>query len=439
MTEEALLKKVDRLVRRVDLLEAMIEDRAREIYVANEKARRFTEFLSEIYRTLPSALFVFDTEGVIEVANAAAASLLGYSEAALIGMPLTRVFDPSDPISTSEIKARTQGGGIWRAEKTCITKAGKHAAVLFSATLLDQDGTPKFVGVALDIQEQKVLEIGLRQAQKLESVGRLASGVAHEINTPVQFISDSIHFVRDAVKDGIGAVTALQKVRALVLEGAPAIEAAERAAEAEDDADFSYLIENIPKALERALDGLDRVATIVRSMKDFAHPDQKDMIAVDLNRGIESTLVIARNEYKYVADLDVELGPIPHVLCHAGDINQAILNIVVNAAHAIEEKEAGTGRRGRIGVRTRVEGAHVCVAISDTGPGIPDALRDRIFDPFFTTKAVGKGTGQGLSIARAVLERHGGELAFETLAGEGTTFFLRIPIAGAETRKEAVA
>jgi signal transduction histidine kinase len=283
------------------------------------------------------------------------------------------------------------------------------------------------------------MEAELRQAQKLESVGRLAAGVAHEINTPVQFVSDSIHFLKDASADLFAVVEKLKEVQRSVLEGNPSREAAEAAAEAEDDVDLSYLAENVPKGFERALEGLTRVATIVRSMKEFAHPDTKEMSAVDLNRAIESTLTIARNEYKYVAEVETSFAELPHVLCHAGDLNQAILNIVVNAAHAIGDVVGGSEAKGRIGVSTRRDDQDVVISISDTGRGIPSEISDRIFDPFFTTKPVGKGTGQGLAIARSVIvEKHGGQLTFETAPGQGTTFFLRLPIEG-RTGKGAAA
>jgi signal transduction histidine kinase len=195
--------------------------------------------------------------------------------------------------------------------------------------------------------------------------------------------------------------------------------------------DLPYLIENMPGAFERSLEGLDRVATIVRSMKEFAHPDAKQMVAVDLNRAIESTLTMARNEYKYIADVETDFGELPTILCHAGEVNQAILNIVVNAAHAIGDVVKGTDRRGRISLRTRREAEGVRVDIEDTGGGIPEAIRERIFDPFFTTKEVGKGTGQGLAIARSVVvDKHGGELSCRSEVGKGTTFSILLPVEG---------
>jgi signal transduction histidine kinase len=185
----------------------------------------------------------------------------------------------------------------------------------------------------------------------------------------------------------------------------------------------------MPPALERMADGLARIAEIVRSMKEFSHADKREMSQVDLNRAIKSTLVIARTEYRYVADVETVFAPLPPVTCHGGQINQVVLNLVVNAAHAIGDVLKKTGQRGKITVTTRIDGDHVVIAIEDTGGGIPEAVRARIFDPFFTTKEVGRGTGQGLAIARsAVVKDHGGTLDFESDTGKGTTFYVRLPI-----------
>jgi signal transduction histidine kinase/HAMP domain-containing protein len=277
------------------------------------------------------------------------------------------------------------------------------------------------------------MEAELRQSQKLESVGRLAAGIAHEINTPLQYVTDSCTFLAEAVADMETLVVTYREVLAgSVVELVPAAEAVlATIAEAEGAADVDYLLEQMPKAVARSLDGLQRVTTIVRAMKEFAHPDQKEMTAVDLNRAIASTLTIARNEYKYVAEVQTTFGALPAVTCHAGEVNQAILNIVVNAAHAIGDVVKGTDRKGTITVRTWAEGQAAVISIADTGGGIPEAIRDRIYDPFFTTKEVGKGTGQGLWISRSVIcDKHGGELTFESEPGRGTTFLIRLPIDG---------
>jgi len=291
----------------------------------------------------------------------------------------------------------------------------------------------------------------LMQAQKLEAVGRLAAGIAHEINTPIQFVNDSVRFVQDAFGDLLGLVGRYHQLRDSAASGTIDPGSLAELAAAEEAADLEYVLENIPKALERSVEGLGRVATLVRSMKEFAHPERKQKAPADVNKALSTTLTIARNEYKYVADVETDFGELPPVLCLVGELNQAFLNIIVNAAHAIEAATRGTeeagsargqgegaaraidGPRGVIRVETRRQGDSVRIAISDTGTGIPEEIRGRVFDPFFTTKEVGKGTGQGLAIARnVVVDKHGGELAFETEAGRGTTFVIRLPVGGTQ-------
>ncbi|HZT02953.1 MAG TPA: ATP-binding protein [Steroidobacteraceae bacterium] len=301
-------------------------------------------------------------------------------------------------------------------------------------------------GFSIDVTAQKKLELELHQAQRLESVGRLAAGIAHEINTPVQFISDNCHFL----KDGLGEVrTVLERyreaLRAVAAGSMSGGEALERSLVEEQACDLGFLCENMPIAVERSLEGLERVAKIVRSMKEFSHPNQDAPSSADLNAAILSTLTIARNEYKYVAEVETRLGDIPAVICYAGELNQAFLNIIVNAAHAVNETVAGTDRKGLITVSTAVDGGEVVISVADTGPGIPQEIQDKIFDPFFTTKEVGRGSGQGLAIARAVIvERHGGSLTFATEPGKGTVFVIRLPAApagesAADAREQGLA
>ncbi|HEY4178988.1 MAG TPA: ATP-binding protein [Kofleriaceae bacterium] len=295
--------------------------------------------------------------------------------------------------------------------------------------------------IALDVTRQRQLETDLQHAQKLESVGRLAAGVAHEINTPIQFIGDSVVFMASAITDVVDVLEKQGEVvkRALALNPDDAL--ANAAVAAANAADLEYIVAEAPKAGERARDGVDRVSTIVRSMKVFAHPDSAEMEPVDLNHALTTTLTIARNEYRYIADLDVNLGELPPVTCFVGEVNQAILNIIVNASHAIADAHQVSGNRGKITVTTTAGDDWAEISIRDTGGGIPDHVRDRVFDPFFTTKDVGKGTGQGLSIARSIIvDRHHGSLRFETERGNGTTFFLRLPLdASARARMQQEA
>ncbi|MFO0746957.1 MAG: ATP-binding protein [Myxococcota bacterium] len=282
-----------------------------------------------------------------------------------------------------------------------------------------------------ELQARAVMEIELRQAQKLEAMGRLAAGVAHEINTPIQFVNDSLEFVRASINDLGGLIPKWQALAVATVGGSAAVADANATIERADEIEVDYLLEQLPKAMDRMTDGIGRVATIVRSLKDFAHPDTQAMSPVDMNHAVETTLTIARNEYKYLADAETDFGALPPVTCHPGDINQVILNLVVNAAHAIGDKVGDSGDRGLITIRTRAEADHVSIMVSDTGGGIPDHVREHIFEPFFTTKEPGRGTGQGLALAhRVVVEKHGGSISFDSEVGVGTTFNIRLPIDG---------
>lgn len=283
------------------------------------------------------------------------------------------------------------------------------------------------------------MESELRQAQRLEAIGRLAAGIAHEINTPVQFVGDSLTFVRDALSELTALLAHDQAVIARLISGEPASALVTAAAAAAAEVDLPYLQTQLPLAIDRSMEGLDRVATIVRSLRTYAYPDRPEMASCDLNQAISSTLTIARNEYKYVADLETDLGELPLVTCHVGDVNQVVMNLVVNAAHAIADVVGSSGSKGKLTVKTRRDGHDVVVAVSDTGGGIPSNIREHIFEPFFTTKTLGKGTGQGLAIARAmIVEKHRGTLTFETGAS-GTTFTIRIPIKGTTMVRAAAA
>jgi len=294
----------------------------------------------------------------------------------------------------------------------------------------DESGTLRnYVAVKRDVTQERALERQLRQSQKLEAVGQLAAGIAHEINTPLQYAGDSARYLSNCIG---GVMHAIGAYEALVTELQAQPELADRLAElaqVREDADLEFAVAQIPLAVQRIEDAIVRVSVIVRAMKEFAHPGVHDVTAADLNHMLETTLTVARNEYKGVADVETHFGMLPPVPCHVSELNQAFLNIVVNAGHAIAERASRNGGRGTIRVSTRAEGDFVVVEFEDDGCGIPESIKSRVFDPFFTTKAVGKGTGQGMSIARSiVMERHGGALTLRSEEGRGTTFTVRLPV-----------
>jgi signal transduction histidine kinase len=280
----------------------------------------------------------------------------------------------------------------------------------------------------LETAARERLEKELQLAQKLEGIGQLAAGVAHEINTPMQYVGDNINFLTRAF-DKLGEHMT-ETMAALAADGATSVaEARERLATSRSRLKLPFLLDNVPKALRDSKAGIEHVSNIVRAMKSFAHVDDQEKTTGDINQAIRDTLTVAQNEYKSVAAVDTDLGELPAVVCYPGRLNQVLLNLIVNAAHAVADAKRESG--GKIRVSSRARDGVVAVTISDNGIGIPVPIQRRIFDPFFTTKAVGKGTGQGLSLARSiVVDAHGGTLSFESEPGEGTAFTIRLPIDG---------
>jgi len=298
-------------------------------------------------------------------------------------------------------------------------------------TRMERGGQQFLQSTVRDMSKQKQLELELGHARKLEAVGQLAAGIAHEINTPAQYVGDGVHFLKEAFEGYQRLVSQYRRaVEVLATAGGQDALVSEIRA-IEEDIDIAYLDANVPGSFESCQDGISRITTIVRAMKEFAHPDQTEMAPADLNQALQTTLAVAKNEYKYVADVATEFGDLPPVLCHVGDLNQVFLNLIVNAAHAIGDVVGQGGGKGTIRITACREGDLARIDIADTGSGIPEAIRSRIFDPFFTTKEVGKGSGQGLAIARSiVVTKHHGSLTFESELGKGTTFTIRLPIAG---------
>jgi len=287
--------------------------------------------------------------------------------------------------------------------------------------------------IGADITQRKLLEEQLAQAQKMEAIGHLAAGIAHEISTPAQFVGDNTHFLREAFTDLRQILGCFQTLAEAVRNDTPVTEPLHAIDTAVNDLDLDYLEGEVPLAIDHILDGVGRISKIVRSMKFFAHPGDVAKAPLDLNEAIESTIIISRNEWKYVAEVETDFDKaMPPVPGQRGEINQVILNLITNAAHAIAEMHGNSPTaKGRIRIATRYQDGWAEIRIQDTGAGIPEAIRHQVFDLFFTTKEEGIGSGQGLAIAHSVIvEKHGGGLTFESAPGEGTTFFIRLPVKG---------
>jgi signal transduction histidine kinase/HAMP domain-containing protein len=416
-------------------LERLVSERTRTL----EQSREMFRLIAESAKAIPFTLDL--TRGYFPYIGAQAIMDAGMPDEQSNEFGALEMVVPRD--SNRELRQRLDecGAGSFEFEGTMLSPNGLRTEMRWTGTCEVTPNARYLRGLMQNITELRRLERDLAAAQKLESIGRLAAGVAHEINTPVQFVSDSVQFVRTSLTEIATVIQSYRGLRQAVQSGNEVAAAAAGVAAAETSADFDYIVENAPLALDSAIEGLGRIAAIVRSMKEFAHPDQAKKTSADLNHAIQSTLVIAHNEYKYVAEIETDFGDLPPVQCYLGEINQVVLNLLVNAAQAIGDVVKDTAKLGKLTVRTRLDGDQIEIAVGDTGTGIPLAVRDKIFDPFFTTKAIGKGTGQGLAIAHNVIvTKHGGTLRFETECGKGTTFYIRLPVArAADVNVEPVA
>ena len=409
------------------VLQRLIEKSTKEIYQSKLELRRSHKFLEEVHRAIPGALVVFDEAQEILSVSASTCRLLGYDESELLGQKMSTILNRDadlDPAALDE-----QGVGVFQSEVNFKSKRGEQVPVWLSASTGPRVGalTTWYMVIGQDIRERKKLEVQLRHTQKLESIGQLAAGIAHEINTPIQFVNDSIDFLKESFDDMLQLQAAYLRAIEAAAESSPELRQA--IADADEEADFAFIAKEAPLALDRCVDGLTRVSSIVKSLKTFSHPGAKGKVPSNLASGIQDTLVIAASEYKLVAKVETDLADdVTAVACRLSDINQVVLNLVVNAAHAIADQRKALDQRelGLICVSARKVGENVEVRVSDSGGGIPESVQERIFDPFFTTKEVGQGTGQGLSLAHEVMEQHDGTVRFET-GPSGTTFILEWP------------
>lgn len=415
-----------------------------------ERAEQALQQSEECFRlmveqVLDYAIFMLDPDGRVATWNAGAEHIKGYTAPEIIGKSFSCFFTPEDNAAGKPLdllrRAREKGrvvDQVWN-----VRKDGSRfwAQVALTATRDKKGQLYGFTKITHDLserrqaeEERQQIELKLRQAQKLEAIGQLAAGIAHEINTPIQYAEHNLRFLNESF-DGLKQLLDHYQILLLAAQaGNVPQQLVQEVKELITKVDAASLVGEIPAAIGEALQGTERISKIVRAMKEFSHPGtgNKDKPEpTNLNQAIESTITIARNEWKYVAEMVTEFDPnMPPVPMFAGEFNQVILNLLVNAAHAIADALGkGSRNKGTITVSTHHDNGWAEVRVRDTGTGIPKNIQHRIFEPFFTTKAVGKGTGQGLALARSVImERHRGELRFETEVGKGACFIIRLPL-----------
>ncbi|MBT8225383.1 MAG: PAS domain S-box protein [Dactylosporangium sp.] len=408
--------------------------------VQAEQSLRTSETLfREVFSQAQVGMMIISLDGLVSQVNASFAAMLGYAPEELTGCRISTLChsDAAYDACRRHWDLRSGQSSGYLTECVYRHRDGSPVCVRITIGRLTEAGrSGTALAIVEDLRRVKQLEVELRHAQKLEAVGMLAAGIAHEINTPIQFIGDNIHFLADAFGQITRVLTAAQR-----FEPAAGQPVAAKPAEVPEDVDLPWLLDEVPVAAKQSLDGVARVASIVKAMRNFGHPDDSHPTPIDINAAVRDTAVIARNEHKYVADLHLDLGPIPLVLGFPSEFHQVMLNLIVNAAHAVADLatkneclegivgQAEDTRRGSILVRSWADSTSAHISVADDGCGIDPDTRKHIFDPFFTTKEVGRGTGQGLTIVyNVVVEKHHGTIDVDSTPGKGTVFTIHLPL-----------
>jgi PAS domain S-box-containing protein len=402
----------------------MLEDITEDVRAERERLQ-----IQAAVNSTSDGVLVVDREGCVEYANLAAANLLGMSRDDLWGSDFGRHLVGDDPERLMDHIAQRAN---WTGEIMLSSDDGRlfPAFVRCSEVTEEAGGFLGSVIIVNDITKQRQREQEMHQATRLMSIGQLAAGIAHEINTPSQYVGDNIRFLQDGFADLLSLLKLnIELCRKQHQGHSPELDELQSECE---QVDIDFLLEEVPQAIEQSLEGIGRIASIVQAMKAFSHPGrEQEKQAVDINAAIESTVTISRNEWKYHSEMKLSLQPdLPRIQVIADEMNQVFLNLIVNASQAMQKHNSELGReKGEIEIVTALEEEHLVIRVRDNAGGIPKDIRDRIFDPFFTTKQVGEGTGQGLSIVHSiVVKHHGGTIRCESQPGEGTTFIVALPL-----------
>jgi PAS domain S-box-containing protein len=404
-----------------------------------KKAKRTVEQahreIAHLISSLPTILIGLSPENQVIHWNAVAARVFETLAADVMGLTLDQCGLEWDWDRISDGIARSQADGCnVRLDNIQYRNAdGEERYLGLTLTPFNAKGSSNLglTIIGADITDRVKFEAQLHQSQKMEAIGQLAAGIAHEINTPAQFVGDNTRFLQDAFGDLIEACSLYKESIKAAESGTLNAEGIKDLEKRIAELDIAYLEEEVPQAIQQTLKGIDRITRIVQAMKIFAHPGGSEKEPIDINKEIEKTITITRNEWKYVADLITDFDTaLPAVPCHRAEFNQVILNLIVNAAHAIADANGDqSSERGTIKISSTLAGSWAEIRISDTGPGIPEEIRHRVFDLFFTTKEPGRGTGQGLAIAHSVIvDKHGGTIEIETEKNQGTIFVIRLPV-----------
>jgi PAS domain S-box-containing protein len=417
------------------LLERSLTLSSKEMGDLHSTLRRDRERLAAVIDSLDRGLIVLNRALRVEIVNPEAVRIIGVSLEELRTWTLQdlKACADGDPSLCAVFEAMLaptgdeSSGRIVCEDGRLRSADGRTVPVSASIIPVQHDSLRHGVVVVLsDISERQQLELELRQAQKLEAVGLLAAGVAHEINTPMQFVGDNLVFIETSTAN---LMRVLKAVPAFLGGDRVAPDRFHRLAHLVDECEPDYLSVELPLAVAQSREGIERVTSIVGAMKSFSHPGEAAASLADLNQALRDTVTVAWGELRDIAEVTLDLGDLPPVLCMIHDLRPVFLNLVVNASHAIADRAREQPGQGLISVTSARVGDSVVITIGDNGSGMPDHVVDHIFEPFFTTKEVGRGTGQGLALAhRIIVNGHQGKLSFTTRPGEGTTFQIHLPV-----------
>lgn len=421
--------------------EHLLETKSRELFYLNNSLKVTAASLERQRSQLDAILnhtqagIIFSRQNLnIRRANLAALTMYHSDESTLASLNMKNLVSEST-ILERLVDQSMQQGHIKQEPFETIGRShnGEEFPIEIGVSSLDHEGSIHLVWIIRDISRRKqeearqaALENELQRAQKLEALGTLASGVAHELNTPIQYIGDNVRFLQEAFSD----IKDLIDLYKLAMEQGPDQLSQHLASinSKVEDIDLEFLLSESPQAIEQSLHGLQQAASIVKAIKNFSHPGDEILKPIDLNEAIATTLTVTRNQWKYVARVETDFDQnLPPLECRPEDINQILVNLIVNAADAFEE--AGQTTHGLITIRTRLEDNRVLIEINDDGPGIPKDILSKIFDPFFTTKDVGKGSGQGLAICYSIItQKYSGNIHCDSIEGKGTSFKIILPL-----------